>query len=186
MLSKVVAAAFPGALVYVAAIDIDWSNTINLGALVIAGVVGLAGLAVLGYGARWKAAATAERVVSDTYRGGQEAFKARADRLEMQLAETQARNEELAHLIGEQKKVIARLESLPNLERIIHLMGETAVRQDGAAANRLDRGLTRVGEMFDERIAEHDRRAAARAGAQLEALTGIAKTLHELADRLAA
>lgn len=142
---------------------VDWSSTITLGSLIVGILVGFAGLVVLGYGARWKAAFESEKVVAESYRDGREAFQARADRLEIELRETRARNDELAELIGEQKKTVARLESLPNLERIVQVMADTAERADTRAAERLETALVRVGEMFHEVIDLHDGRAEERA-----------------------
>ena len=159
------AASWPGLLA------IDWSSTIGLGSVVVGIVVALAGLAVLGYGARWKAAATASEAGMKAERDTREAFKARADRLEIELRETRARNEELAHLIGEQKKTIARLEALPNLERVVNLMAEQQERADVRATERLQRGLTAVEDMVDARVTDHEKFARERHEQLLAALS---------------
>lgn len=159
-------------------VAVNFSSTITLGSVILGALLAAAGLVILGYGARFRAAYEAEKLVSGSYLDGRNAFQARADRLEMQLGETQARNDELADLIGEQKKTIARLENLPNLERIVQVMAETSTRQDSAASERLRDGLTQVGEMVRTAIATHDHAAELRARSIVAAIEAAA------ADRL--
>jgi hypothetical protein len=143
--------------------SIDYKHTITLGSIILGIIVGLAGLVVFAYGARWKAAYEAEHAVVDSLMEGREAYKLRADRLEDELIERHRQLVSCTEAIGEQKQTIARLEALPNLSIVIDKMAESTKRADGAAAERLAGALDKVGELLDAQWRAHEEHADRRA-----------------------
>jgi hypothetical protein len=168
-----------GSLVFVAffAGGVDFTHTITLGSLIVGVIVGLAGLAVLAHGARWKANYEIERARADSLDEGREAYEKRSRRLEQELKEAQAQSIELAQVLGDAKETIARLEQLPNLERVIGLMAETSRRQDAEADRRLAVGIENVERFVQIELAGHEKRAQERHEAQLGVLTLLSEAV---------
>jgi len=139
--------------------NIDWSSTITLGSVIIGILLGLSGLAIFGYGVKYKTAYEAERAVSGSLKDGREAFKARADRLEQELKDSKAREADLSDQIIDCKSQLARLEERPDLTRVLQIMGEQSVRQDAEADRRAERAIDQMSAMFANSLNHHDKAA---------------------------
>lgn len=72
---------FPAGLLFV-----SWQATVTLGSVLVGALIGLCTLAFLGYGARWKTNYETEKATSESLREGRDAFQAKAERLEGELA----------------------------------------------------------------------------------------------------
>lgn len=171
LLAKLVPAAFIAVLgLETAAGEINWSSTITLGSLIIGVLLGLASLAVFGYGVKWKTAYEAERATALSLRDGREAYKLRGDRLEGELADARAR--EVAHVaeLLECHTALARLEERPDLNKVLQILGEQSVREDAAAEKRAEKAVERLGELFAAKLDAHDARAAERQEQIIEGL----------------
>jgi len=64
-----------------------FSDTITLGSIIVGLLLGVTGLAVFAYGARWKAAYETERVTAKSLEEGRLAFQQRSERVEADLRE---------------------------------------------------------------------------------------------------
>lgn len=160
-------------------IGVHFADTITLGSIFIGLLLGLFGLFVFAYGARWKAAYEAEHAAAASLKDGREAFQLRAERVEAELKESMAQRDKSLQLIGEQKATIAKLEALPNLARIVEIMGETSVRQDAAADQRVELAITSIESYVAEQLAHHEARAQDRHDAQMGVMEAIADKLNE-------
>lgn len=143
---------------------VSFSHTISLGTVILGIALSLATLIGIVYGVKWKVAYEVEAKT-------REAAEAFGDIKDSESKELQSQLLRAKDLIGEQKAVIERLEALPNLERIVHLMGEQSVRQDAAASLRLVEGMDVIKESFKEVIEHHDEKAEARTNRIIEAIT---------------
>lgn len=81
------------------------TDTITLGSIIVGILLGLAGLATLGYGARWKAAAQVAEENARVSAEGREAYRLQAERLHGEL--------------GSEREHVARLESTRSLEPVL-------------------------------------------------------------------
>lgn len=160
------------------ALAIHLTNTITLGAVIISAALGVASLATFGYGVRWKAAAQVGEATAQVLREGREAFKDRGDRLERDLRDSQEALRACTEMIGEQKETIARLEALPNLQRILQTMGEQSVRADAAADVRVEGALGRLETFVGESLSGHERRAQERHEAQMDLMAQMIDKLN--------
>lgn len=140
----------------------SYSNSITLGAVLI-GVLVAGGIAYLRIRAGTEAGAAA--VWESVAKGHEE----RAALLHQQLREC-------SDLVGDQKKTIERLEALPNLERIINLMAQTAQNQDIHAQER----VAGVMAQFEQIQDNHESRAAQRHDAQMLVLQQMQATQQEM------
>lgn len=162
-LPSTIVSAFPGFL------TVSFSDTIGLGTVILGIALSAATLVGIIYGVKWKVAYEVETKT----REAAEAFGQIKD------DESKALHEQLVEalkVIGEQKAIIERFEALPNLERILHVMGEQAVRQDAAAVVRLQEGMLVVKEAFKEAMKVHDENAEARTD---KVITAIQQTAAE-------
>lgn len=116
-------------------IAITLESTVSLGALVIAVLVALSGIAALLYGARWKAAAQVEAANSSAW--------------EDQSRRLQERVDDLALRLGRAEDKIKELEALPDFSSVLAAIGEHEVQ----AEKRADR-------VADLLVASNDRQAA--------------------------
>lgn len=131
---------------------VNWSSTITLGSMLVGVIVGLAGLAFVGFGAKWKAAAEAEREVAASYRDGREAFRIRNERLAADNKECQEKIRELLYEIGEQKGTIAELEARPNLAMVdagVRILGAKLDQHEEHAEQRAERLVGAVESLPD-------------------------------------
>jgi hypothetical protein len=171
----VLKAAVPAAFLSVILVDaVDWSSTITLGSIIVGVIVGLAGLAWIGYGAKYKAAFEGERAMSQTLVDSRDAYKERVAQLDGELRVANTRITEQTIALGEASAAIARLENLPNLSKVLELMGELVVKLDAAGAQRADDAVAAVAailERNDARLLEHDRAAAERHAELLDAVS---------------
>jgi hypothetical protein len=106
-------------------------------ALAIAGA--LATLLAAAWGAKYKTAADAEKANADAQAELAQAARAYADLMKDERDEIRAKLEEVTAALLESKETIARLEALPNLERVLRLMTQT-----------YDKIETRQKERFEE------------------------------------
>lgn len=156
---------------------VQFTSTITLGALIIAAAGGAATLAWFGYGVRWKSAWEVASTQATELRKALNDEVERSQRLEDRLHEA-------LDVIGEQKRTIERLEALPNLERLVTLMSDTAERQDRHARERLTEALQDVRTSVGAEIAVHEALGQDRHEALIAALAGIAATMTKIAQRL--
>lgn len=147
----------------------DFTNTITTGSIIVGALVAIATIAAIVWGARFKVSYQAASAAASELRKSLADAIDRGNRLEAALHDAMT-------TIGEQKQTIERLSSLPNLERVIQLMSDTADRADVRASERLDRGLIRIEELFDN----HERRAVDRHEHLLPVLAGMAANLEKL------
>jgi hypothetical protein len=156
---------------------VDFTHQISLGAAIIAATAGFYALVSLWRGSRYKTAAEVAEANSRIYAEGREAFKQRAERLDEELKES-------LKLIGDQKRTIARLEALPNLQAIVELMADTAKRQDETSEIRAERALEVMSkaikhqdERAQQRMEDHEKRAQDRHDQQMEVMQEMSKAL---------
>lgn len=157
---------------------IEVTSTITLGAIIISAALGIASIAVFGYGVRWKAAAQISEATATVYAEGREAYKERSERLEVELRESSEALRACTQALGESKETIARLEALPNLQRILETMGEQSVHQDAAADVRVEEALGRLETFMDQTLTGHEKRAQDRHDAQMELLATMVEKLN--------
>lgn len=94
--------------------DASFSNSVNLGALLVAGLI----IIIAGF------FAMRDRLANNQiagWRGNFEAMKVRAEEFEKELREAR-------EVIGSQRLVIQQLEALPNLERVLKMMNHSTER----------------------------------------------------------
>jgi uncharacterized protein HemX len=121
---------------------VNFSNTINLGAAIIALLLAVGTLIGVFYGVRYKSAADASSAAAAAHESNAHAERSRADRLETALAET---NE----ILGQARVTIERLEALPNLVKVIEFMDATAQRIDERAKLRTEEADERAKQRLD-------------------------------------
>ena len=142
--------------------EINWSSTITLGSLIIGVLLGISGLAVFGYGVKWKTAYETEKAVTESLRDGRDAYQLRGDRLAEELKDCRERETTLTDLVADLKAALGRLEERPDLNRVLEIIGEQSVRQDAQADLRAGAAVERLGELFSAKLDAHDARAAER------------------------
>lgn len=142
---------------------VGFSDTVSLGTIVLGILLSVATLIGVIYGVKWKVAYEVEVKTREAAVSFGQIKDDESKALHGQLMEAK-------DVIGDQKMVIERLEALPNLERIIHLMGEQSVRADAAASTRLQGALEAVREGFTEVINAHDHAAEGRTEKVIEAI----------------
>lgn len=160
-----------------AAAAIEWTSTINLGAVLLGLLIAGGTLGSILYGVRFRVGYEASSAAAEELRKGLADSLARGERLEQALATASSLN-------AEQAAVIQRLENLPNLERIVHLMAEETQRADERATQRLQAGVAALEKGFDERLKWHDERAQERHDLQLSTLAGLAASVERLSRSL--
>jgi hypothetical protein len=153
----------------------NFTNTITLGSVIVGALVAIATVAAVIWGARFKVSYQAASAAAEELRKSLNDANERGNRLEKAL-------QEALTTIGEQKETIERLAALPNLERVIQLMSDTAERADAHAARRLEHGITRIEQLFDA----HEERALDRHDKTVAVLAGMAANLERLNERQAA
>jgi hypothetical protein len=144
---------------------VDYSETIGLGTILLGALVALTGLAVLFYGVRWKSAYAVASTQAEELRKALNDERERAERAE-------GRERESLKLLAEQKRTIARLESLPDLSKILEFLG----RQEDTAAKRTADALSVV----DQLLTAHEERAVERHDGQIAVLSGLAANMERL------
>jgi hypothetical protein len=97
---------------------IRWMSLVTLLAAVVGILVGITGLAWLGYGTKWKAAAQASEAVAATWHEGRDAWQARAERLDVELAESRDAVNDHLTTIGNLKARVAELEMRPDVSEL--------------------------------------------------------------------
>jgi hypothetical protein len=152
---------FPGlALSYL--LTAEFQNVITTGQIVIGTLLTAATLAGIIYGVRYRTAYEVENKVAEGNRQLYEMKDAESKELAAQLLEAK-------DMIAKQSATVARLEQLPNLERVLQLMGDLAVKQDAAAERRLEHAMTLL-RAENER---HEQKVIERHKMTLEALDRI-------------
>jgi len=129
----------------IGAVLADFTTTITLGSIIVGIIVGLAGLVVLGYGARWRSLAQISSAQAEELRRAFGDEKQRADSL----------YERLTDMVAERNALtvrIARLEERPNLEQLADILTKESERR----SEQIGRILTRAAEAL-ERLAKGDR-----------------------------
>lgn len=146
----------------IAFLALEWSDTISIGTVILGVFVALATLLGTIYGVKYKVNA---EVQAKNVEIQEKARDAAMDLYHMKDDESKALYDSLMEckdMVGKQAETIARLEQLPNLERIIQLMGEQSVRQDAAAEKRLEYAMVALREALSESNMEHEVRVLAR------------------------
>lgn len=151
---------------------VNFTNTITLGGLIIMGLVGITGLAVLGYGAKWKSVATVTGVQADELRKAFEDEKSRAERLYDRLTDMVAERNELTLRI-------ARLEERPNLDKLVEILQ----LQSTEAEHRTTSAVEALMEKIDERFEASDKRHEQRHQEVGATLTRAAEALERFAPK---
>lgn len=141
---------------------VDWSSTITLGSIIVGLLVGVAGLAVFGWGVKYKTGMDAAEANAKVFAEGREAYRLRSDRLAEELKDCRAQIAEMTDQLVAAKSELVRLEERPDLPRVLELMGEQAVRQDTAADLRVEKAIERLGGLFAESLRHHDEAARER------------------------
>lgn len=110
----------------------QFTDTATLGALVVGALVSIAGLVAIVAGVRWRVSAEVSSATADELR------KARADDKEIaadrearrteELREALTREERTSEALRAAQQTIARLESLPDLARVVQLLDAHEVR----------------------------------------------------------
>lgn len=144
-------------------IAIEWSSTLSAGSLVLGIALAISTLIGIIYGVKWKVAYEIEKRT-------REAAEAFGEIKSMESKDLQNRLLEAKTELQENARVIEKLEALPNLERIIHYMGENSVRLDAAASRRLGEGLEVIRATFADVMLEHDDKAEKRTDRIIEAI----------------
>jgi hypothetical protein len=170
----------------------SFERTITLGSLIVGLLLAVATLVGVFYGVRYKVSyETASARAGQLSDWLDEALE-REKRVEGRLLESLRKLEDMALQLAECQATIARLEALPNVQAVVEKMGELAVQQDAAAAQRLEQALLLVGDRFERletttsgQIAAHEDRAAERGERIVSTLETIAGSLESAADRLA-
>lgn len=142
------------------------TNAISLGSIIIGVLIGLAGLFVFAYGARWKAAYEAEHAAANSLKDGRDAFLLRSERLEDEKAQMLL---ELGECKGKISQLEAQLEAIPRYDEVVKLIGTTTDRMDEAAAARTSKALEvlveaqeRAEQRTIEAFQQHEDRAQSR------------------------
>lgn len=164
----------------------QFSNTITTGSIIVGVLVSLAALIAIAWGSKFRVSYQAAAARAEQQAAHIDELLQREERLETRLAERDAKLDERDAMITELRTVIERLEALPNLERVIRLMSDTAERQDRNASERLRGALEEVRATMRATIAEHDIAAAARHLESLNVSRGITELLQTLVERQAA
>lgn len=144
---------------------VDFEQTVGLGSLLVGLIVAFVGLVILFYGARWRAAYTVAATQADELRKALGDERGRAER-----AETRERDS--LRILAEQKQTITRLESLPDLSRILDYL---AKQEEGAVVRARD--AVAAVESF---LAVHEERAQDRHESQIAVLSGLAAHLEKM------
>lgn len=157
------------ALVVPVSVIAAFSNTITLGSVIVGVLTGSAGLAVFGYGVKWKSAWQVASSQAEELRKALSDERERSDRCDATLREAHEREIEY-------RETIEKLSALPNLTKVIEVMAETSHRQDDHADRRLAAGMELVQTFVRKEFGVHDERAQERHEATVEALHAIAGT----------
>ncbi len=135
-----------------------FSHTITLGSLILFAFIGVVGLFVLFYGARWKSAYETEKVTSDTLREGREAYQLRAERLAEDALTLQNKHVAALKELGDKKVRIAELEALPNLSIVLKTLDASSKVAEQQAKERTALAVTQLVDV----LADHEEKAATR------------------------
>src|SRR5215831_8128405 len=111
-----------------------WTDTINIGSLVVGLLLGLAALAIFGHGVRFKTAYEAERAVNLS-------FRSRIAAMDEELRSAREFIIELQQDLVITRTELGRLQERPDLGRVLELIGEQSIRQDAAASRRQEQLL---------------------------------------------
>lgn len=136
-----------------------FTETINLGTVILGALIAFATVIGLAYGVR--------------YRTAYEAANGRANQLHEWLNEALAREQRLVTMVDEQRATIDDLQKLPNLDAIVDAMNRQNEIHTRDAREFLERGIDKVGGMFRQ----HEQRALERHEGIVAALAAIAATL---------
>lgn len=143
-----------------------FTSTITLGSMILGLVVAVAGLAAFFYGVRWKSAWQVASAQAEELRRALDDERQRAERLEDRLADALGQ-------LADAKEAIERLSALPNLERVVKLMSDTAERAERRAQQRLGVAL----EQLTKQMSDAELRAEERHRKALLVLDLIAERL---------
>jgi hypothetical protein len=150
-------------------VAVTFEETISLGTLLVMTLVAVAGAMGVIYGGR--------------YRVAYEAASAAAQELRQALHDANDRLGEALRELAEARRVIERYEALPNLERIVTMMSDTAERSEARAEQRAQVAVEQVLKTLDRHdkaLEQHENRAATRQNKTVEALNEITITLREI------
>lgn len=107
--------------------NVQFTNTITLGALIISVFVGIGTLGVFGYGAKWKAAATSESAALGAMEEERNVYRDKAERLQTDNAEQrELKHKALTELEGERLKT----DFTPALKAIVEMQQTLAGRAE--------------------------------------------------------
>jgi hypothetical protein len=150
-----------------------FTSTITLGSIILGIVVGAAGLSAFFYGVRWKSAWQVASAQAEELRRALDDERNRAERLEERLDEAVKQLALSLQQLADAKEAIERLSALPNLERVVKLMADTAERAEHRAQQRLAGAL----DQLAQRAAETERRAEERHRLMINLLEMVAERL---------
>lgn len=148
---------------------LHFTNVVTLGSLIVGGLVTISGLAIFLYGVRWKSAWRVASTQAHELRLALDDERDRADRAQKREMAAVERLEAALRDLAECRATTERLEALPNLERVINLMAQTAERSE---------------ERFQARISEHDRLAEERHRDIIAAVRDVTAALQALEMRM--
>lgn len=158
---------------YLVALEV--TPVITTGSIIVGLITAAAALIAVAYGARYKVGYEAASAAANELRKSLDDAHDVIKRLEARLAEQ-------ATMIADQRSALERLEQLPNLERVIKLMTDTADRQEQRAQDRLTGGLESVRRFIEHELEEHELRAVERHEALLAAYAALVARV-ERSDR---
>lgn len=105
-----------------------FSNTISTGVLVLGAVGVVATIVGVVYGVKWKTAYAVQVAVAAGVQRLLDLSEERAQILRDERDAMQAKYDKSTAAVNEANKTIARLEALPNLERVLELMSTTFIK----------------------------------------------------------
>lgn len=111
-----------------------FTQTVSIGVIILSGLAALATIVGIVYGVRWRIAYEVERKAREGVEALADASAERVRGLAHERNELLHKLEDATTAIKEAEKTVARLEALPNLERVLELMTDTFAR----ITNRID------------------------------------------------
>lgn len=147
---------------------VTFRDSVNLGSVILAAVVGIPGIIGLFYGAKWKAAADVAEETGRIAEQGREAYRRAAERLG---AEKDQANAQMAVLEAKVK----HMESFPFGDQVADLVAKTLDRLDSLGAERTRAAAAQLAKQHEEIEARmissfdlHEQRAQERHDAQMK------------------
>lgn len=117
------------------ATQVDFTNTITLGAIIISSVGVLLTLVAYGFGAKWKAAATASAMAFEAMENERDVYRDKSERLEEENREQrEAKHQALTELAAERLKhdFTPVLQAILTMQKTLEVMAAT---NDGRKAD---------------------------------------------------